>query len=138
MAAITEKERAMSEEITVTNYRKSRKFGWGWSTTPTGEDAYSIETPSAPDYEGTLSQLRKAMAADKAFQTNLGSVFYNTAWFYDGRRITHTWQFSIIAEPENADDLLINEYYDACEYGYTWSAGWAPDWDAEDVKIKVK
>lgn len=117
----------MPEEITVKNYRRSRKFGWGWSTTPIGEDAYSIERPSIPDYEGTLNQLDEAISNDKAFQ-GMGGAFFNTAWFYDRRRITHTWQFGITGGLE--DHPL--------KTGYLWVRGFNPDAGQGDIKIKVE
>jgi len=39
---------------TTVNIRRSRKFGFGWSTEPTGRDAYSIKPPEAPNYTGTI------------------------------------------------------------------------------------
>jgi len=110
-------------EIIVKNYRRSRKFGWGYSFTPTGEDAYSIKTPAAPDHTGTLSQIADAIQHDRTWQAK-GGAFYNTAWFHDGRRITATWAFTKIGQGK---------------YDWAWVTGWEPPFDDErDVKIQVE
>ena len=117
----------MPEEITVKNYRRSRKFGWGWSTTPTGEDAYSIEAPTVPDYEGTLKQLDEAINNDRAFQ-NLGGAFFNTAWFYGGQRISHTWAFGIMSNLGGP-----------ARYGHLWTRGFDPTTsDQANIKIRIE
>lgn len=118
-------------EITITNYRKRRKFGWGWSTIPTGEDAYSIEVPEAPDYVGTLNQLDEARANDKAFHS-LGGVFYNTAWFWNGKRITHTWAWAALESPVTP----LGEWRENVKYGWRWVSGFEPRIEA-DIKIRV-
>ena len=77
----------MSTTVTVTNWRRSRKFGWSYSTTPTGR-GIEIERPEHPMYTGTIRQLLAVRAADRTFQSLFsGGTFYTTAWFYDGRRI---------------------------------------------------
>jgi len=133
-------------EITIKNYRKSRKFGWGYSFTPTGEDAYSIKIPTAPDYTGTLSQIQNKKDSDKTFQET--TAFSSTAWFYSGQRITHTWQFTCLKrapelefdpESESYNDYLSRNSDHHAEndiYGYGWVRGWAGGDDA-DVKIRI-
>jgi len=115
----------MHQEITVKNYRCSCEFGWGYTFTPTGEDAYSIEIPTRPDHVGTLRQIQDAVANDKTWQSKDGA-FYNTAWFYDGKRIIATWVFDIISQPaaDEAANMNTDEFYDACEYGWRWVNGW--------------
>lgn len=113
---------------------EDKRFGWGWSTTPTGKDAYSIELPSAPDHTGTVKQVREASQADTGFQ-NLGGAFYNTAWFYGGRRITHSWSYDCIADH---NDPNAEEYdWDKREYGYTWVPGF-PVGQAEKGRVKIR
>lgn len=115
---------------------EDKKFGWGWSTTPTGEDAHSIEFPNAPDHTGTVKQVREAARGDQAFHS-LGGAFYNTAWFYDGRRITHRWSYGCIADHNDPD---ADEYdWDKREYGYGWVPGFnVGQAEKGDVKIRVE
>ncbi len=68
--------------------RRSKKFGWGYTPNPSGDDAYSITPPSSPDYEGTIGQVTDAIASDLVYN-NLGGTFFATRWFYRGRIITH-------------------------------------------------
>ena len=111
-------------ELTVTNYRRRRGWGWGYSFTPTGADAYSIETPAYPDHVGTLKQLERARETDQTWQAHRQSAYYNTAWFYRGRRIVATWGWRWLAAQR--------------DYGYGWITGWAgPDPDQADVIIQV-
>ncbi len=123
----------MPKEITVKNFRKNRKFGWGWSTTPTGEDAYSIETPDAPDYEGTLNQLQEARRNDRAFN-NLGGAFFNTAWFYRGKRITHTRVFG----PMGPTYTEYGEEIEDVEYDDRWEPKFNQDTDDKDITIRTE
>ena len=125
----------MPEEITVKNFRRSKKFGWGWSCIPTGQDT-DIEIPAAPDYTGTLRQLEKDQQDDAVFQ-NLGGAFYNTAWFFQGKRITHTWVFS-----PTEDSITIDEegtHWRDVPYEYRWREGFHPLDDLDDEKdLKIK
>lgn len=124
-------------EILVENYHFDKEFGWGYTFTPTGEGT-SIETPSGPDYTGTIEEIRQAIRSDKTWQVHSRTAFYNSAWFYKGRRITHTWRFDIVSAPENDDDINIQEYYDACKYGYTWVLGFFLDIAKRNIKIRVE
>lgn len=93
-----------TKEIEITNINRKRKWGWGWSCTPTGEDAYSIETPSRPTVVGTLNQIQKDN--DVTYQSlKSGGTFTNSAWFWDGQRITATWTFGLIKSGENKVDI---------------------------------
>ena len=83
----TSQEAYMESQVVVTNPFRSRKFGFGYTCTPTGNGT-EIETPSKPDYTGTLKQVQEAVDADRLLASfRSGGTFYNTAWFYDGRRI---------------------------------------------------
>jgi hypothetical protein len=99
-------------KIVINNPRQTRKWGWGYSTTPTGDDAYSIETPDRPQYTGTLGQVRKSRREDRIFN-NLGGALYNEAWFYNGQRITgievagETFPFSFFDETTDRNVTLI-------------------------------
>ena len=102
-------------EITVRNWRRSRSFGWGWSTVPTGE-GINIEIPERPDYVGTYRQLCEAEAEDRAFQSSKsGGAFYATRWFYKGKPIVGT------------------------RYAGEWYSGFVTSWldDCQDVTIRV-
>jgi hypothetical protein len=124
-------------EITVTNYRNDKRFGWGYSFTPTGRDPYSIEFPTSPDHTGTLDQIDDARDKDRTWQAHSQGAFYNTAYFYKGRRITHTWRFGLLNRPDNWQDMDDREMYDKAQYGYGWFSGFEPDTDETDVKIRV-
>lgn len=76
----------MPEELRAT--RRSKKFGWGYSTNPSGDGPYSISAPTSPDYEGTIGQVTDAIASDPVYN-NLGGAFSATRWFYRGQPITH-------------------------------------------------
>lgn len=109
-------------ERVVKNYLNDKRFGWGWSCTPTGEDAYSIRVTLAPDYEGTINQIQGDIQADKAFN-NLGGAFYNTAWFYKGRRILKAWKWLLIEErttPVYDEHGQHDWKNDDAKYGYGW------------------
>ena len=124
----------MTTEITVD--LQDKKFGWGWSTSPTGEDAYSIKAPTAPDYTGTAASVRRKSRSDVAFQS-LGGAFYNTAWFYDGRRITHTFCYDLVADHNDPDTDRYD--WDKREYGNTWVPGFkAGLMNKGTVKIRVE
>lgn len=82
-------------KVTVNNPTRSRKWGWDWTNTPTGRDAYSIEIPSRPSYTGTLRQVLKAISEDRTYASmKSGGTFTNTAWFYDGKRIVNRDAFN--------------------------------------------
>lgn len=63
--------------------RRTKNFGWGYSTTPSGEDAYSIEPPSAPMYTGTPNQVLENRKNDRTFNS-LGGAFYAERYFLGG------------------------------------------------------
>jgi hypothetical protein len=68
---ITPGDRIMQKEIEIeiNNINRTRKWGWGWSNTPTGEDAWSIELPSKPEYTGTLKQVYGNINSDRTTST---------------------------------------------------------------------
>ena len=77
------------------NIRRSRKFGFGWSTEPTGRDAYSIKPPEAPNYTGTIKSIMRSRASDRAYQTYAtgnATNYYATRWFWNGKPITHIYR----------------------------------------------
>ena len=80
----------MPEEITVRNWRRSRSFGWGYSTKPTGKDSLSVALPTQPAYTGTYRQVCEAIRSDPNYASLRDGAYYLAAWFYQGRRITHT------------------------------------------------
>jgi hypothetical protein len=71
----------------IKNPNRTRKWGWGYSTTPSGVDAYSIVPPTRPDYVGTLKQVREAIRNDRAYNS-LGGAFHCDRWFYDGKPLS--------------------------------------------------
>ena len=97
-------------EVTIRNWRRSRSFGFGWSSIPTGRGT-EIEIPQRPDYTGTYNQVVDAVANDRAFASaKSGGAYYCAAWFYNGQRITHTefggWHEGFMANwfaPEDRD-----------------------------------
>lgn len=141
-----------TKEILVENWKRSKKFGWGWSCTPTGDGPYSIETPTHPDVTGTIAQIQEHIRDDRAFNS-LGGVFYNTAFFYDGQRITHSYDYVLL---NCAPDLPMDEdatqegyrswkeandrhHWREDEWGYDWVDGFDPGnyQDENNVKIMV-
>lgn len=145
----------MSQEIVINNPNRSRKFGWSWACSPTGRDAYSIETPTRPQVTGTIKMIQAEIAGDPTFRSiKSGGAFYNTAWFYDGKRITATWSFGLIKQ---ADDLPLPDDWNGPEadtyharnndhhskndnYGYAWFSGLDLDselWENGQLKIRV-
>lgn len=77
----------MSKKIVVNSPTRTRKWGWGYSCTPTGHGT-EIEQPVKPDYVGTLNQVAKAQATDRTFKSlRSGGTFTSTATFYDGKVI---------------------------------------------------
>lgn len=142
------------QEITLS--RLDNKFGWGWSCSPTGTDAYSIETPAVPEIAGKLDQIRRYINTDRTFKSiRSGGTFYNTAWFYDGLRIVATWSFCLLEEAEDLpadygndeDSYLIwsdknRAHHDKNDvWGYGWVRGFEKNLDMtprnERLKIRV-
>lgn len=123
------------KEITVKNYVRNRKFGWGYSLTPTGEDAYSIEVPSRPYYEGTIKQIFAARDEDRTWQA-YRNANHNTAWFYGGKRIlqsrvwTNLEDFYTESGEEREDDVPL---------GHLWVWGFHfPGDGATEIRIRVE
>jgi hypothetical protein len=73
----------MSKTITIN--ARSRNLGLGWTNQPTGEDAYSIKIPSAPDHVGGLAAVERGLA--EAAHYNSGGTFYNVALFVGSQRV---------------------------------------------------
>jgi len=87
--------------LEVTVRKNDRKWGWEFSTTPTGHGT-EIEVPNKPFYEGTLSQIAAKKNADKTFQSVVsGGTFYAAAWFYDGHLIEEMYTMEPTAVDEN-------------------------------------
>lgn len=79
--------------VTITNPTRTRKFGWGYSTTPE-RDSTRIIPPTTPDYTGTFASIRRQIAEDRTFQSLVsGGTFVNTRWFYDGKVIVNMNEF---------------------------------------------
>ena len=121
------------KEINIKNINRTRKWGWGWSCTPTGEDAWSISPPSKPDYTGTLNQISADRHGDRTWKS-MQSVFTNTSWFYDGLPVHSTWTFGVL-NGKSYDDP-------SAEWGYGWFPGLhleIPEHgDDKDLKIRVR
>lgn len=105
-------------EITVG--KGSKKFGVGYSFTPTGNGT-EIQIPTRPDYTGTLEQCNRSLGQDRTFQAHKNSAFYSLSWFYDGQRITATWG-GWVDDNDN------------------WVAGWVRGFESDfsDSKGKIK
>jgi hypothetical protein len=141
-----------TQELTIKNPNRSRKFGWNWTCTPTGRDAYSIETPSHPSVTGTIKQIGQEIDNDRTFRSiKSGGTFYNTAWFYDGKRIVATWEFGLLKQVDDlplpeTDEPTLYEMNDWNEknrqhhwendvWGYGWFAGFRL---GEDTPLKIR
>lgn len=72
--------------IVVNNPNRSRKFGWGYNTSPSqNEKGWYFEPPIKPDYVGTINQVLTAIQNDRNLASVcIGNTLYSTAWFYDG------------------------------------------------------
>ena len=120
-------------EITVSS--NSRQFGWGYSTTPAGTGPYDIEHPAGPEHVGTLGQIAAAREADRTYAAIIsGGTFHNDAWFYNGRRITHTYGLTAwsVEEPTAADPDAHR-----WETGARWVHGFDPEL-AAGGKIRIR
>lgn len=102
--------------ITVTNVTRRRQFGFGYTAQPTGR-GIEIATPDAPDYVGTLAQVRSDMATDGFLRSLRNSgTYYNTSWFYQGKRITGVQSGDAwLSMPEAISD----GYFDRDSYAYS-------------------
>jgi len=99
----------MNKEITIANPILRRKWGFGYSTVPTGEDAYSIQRPGEPDYEGTIKQVLHDRANDRAYRAYGApntSNYKSTAWFWDGHPIQSIKRYGLLKE---VPDLSFDE-----------------------------
>lgn len=76
--------------------RNSRKWGWGYSVTPTGNGT-EIETPIEPNYTGTIKQVVQQMQEDRTLQSYDGGTFMTRRWFWDGKPVKFD---SIDGQPE--------------------------------------
>jgi hypothetical protein len=127
------------EEITITNYKGKKKWGWGYSFTPTGNGT-EIRTP---DYVGTLGQISEAKEADPILKAH-SNCYSSSRWFWDGRPVVATWTYGIVdmAKWDNLSDenyLECPEEHDSV-YGWAWFYGFhlpleeGPD----EIKIRVE
>ncbi len=83
-----------NETIEIKNAERVRKFGFGWSTQPTGQGT-DIEMPLKPDYEGTVRQILAARDSDPAYQAYgrpSASNYKSTCWFYGALPIQSIWR----------------------------------------------
>ncbi len=82
------------EQIKIT--RKTKNFGWGYSTTPSGNGT-DIAPPTAPDIEGSVMQVISRMSKHHNSQLwgSLKNVFTNESYFLNGKRIKFVseWAF---------------------------------------------
>ena len=104
-------------EVTITNWRRSRSFGFGWSSVPTGHGT-DTEVPRRPDYTGTMRQVQADIRHDRALAATIsGGAYLSRVWFYKGRRIVGT------------------------RWGDSWYEGFALDYldcdDDRDITIRV-
>jgi hypothetical protein len=123
----------MSAEITIKNIRACRKFGFGYSYTPTGHGT-EIEAPAHPEHTGTLKQIESALGSDLLLKNE--RAFRADAWFYDGKRIESVYRFGMIKPgPSDPDDL--EAFYDKAEYDNAWFAFDPEKIDGDTVKIRI-
>lgn len=86
----------MTTEIIIKNANRSRKFGYGISTTPSGHGT-EIEPPTTPDYTGTLKQIEDQVEADHLYLNSIQNVHKSRRWFYDGQPIEAVWGVGIVS-----------------------------------------
>ena len=129
---------------------RERKFGWGWATTPTGQGT-EIEHPGSPDVTGSIKFCLAHKHADPAFQS-LGGTFYSTAWFFNLKRITHTWMWGLIREadpiapydPDGEESYSMwcdrddKNRWDNNKYDWVWREGFDPNWIGGERTIKIR
>jgi hypothetical protein len=78
----------MSTTLTIQNPTRSRRWGFGYCTSPTGDGPYSIEVPNRPEHTGTIRQVREAIASDRTYRSFVsGGVFFTRQWFFDGQPV---------------------------------------------------
>jgi hypothetical protein len=94
-------------EITISNPKKDRKFGYGISTTPTGNGT-DIARPSVPDYKGTFAMIERQIQGDRAYLSSIQSAYKNSKFFYNGKIITAIRAYGAWYEPDwtTIEDLL--------------------------------
>lgn len=75
----------------------STHIGYGWSTEPTGEDAWSIRLPTRPDVVGTMED-----CAEEAVHARhiCGDAFWNHRWFVDDWPIAEVWDLKLAYKDE--------------------------------------
>lgn len=122
----------MVQEITINNVTRCRKFGYGISTQPTGRGT-DIESPSAPDYTGTLKQIRKQLDDDRRYLDSIQSSYQSRSWFYDGKPIVWVWTIGNLGDEHESncpslldyDDPKYNPHCDCGDGdGYNFGEGW--------------
>lgn len=64
--------------------RRSRKFGWGYSFTPSGTGPRTIERPTKPNYVGTIKQVFEAKASDKTYNAHKDTALSSQQYFLNG------------------------------------------------------
>jgi hypothetical protein len=97
----------MLQGITIKNANLSRKFGYGWGTTPTGRDAFSIQSPAKPDYTGTVKGILEERGDDRSYRaygSSRATNYSSHQWFYDGKPIVNIWKTGYIKQAEDIPD----------------------------------
>lgn len=81
--------------VTITNPTRTRKFGWGYNTSPSdGPCGFYFELPSAPDFTGTFASVIRQINKDATYQSlRSGGTYMSVGWFYDGKLIANSDQF---------------------------------------------
>lgn len=137
-----------TEEITVENPTKKRKWGWGYNLFSNRDG--SIDSPGMPVYEGTLNQVDQDKSEDRTYRAHRINTSHSTAWFYRGQRVTATWRFGLLKAAEDLtldwDDPLYDQknddhHWHNDKYGYGWFRGFpGTTWEgllSGEVKVKV-
>jgi hypothetical protein len=123
------------EEITITNYERRRKWGWGYSFSPTGNGT-EIRTPTEPNYTGTLGQISEARENDPILKAH-SNCYSSSQWFWNGRPIVATWAFGIVSKTWSGDYNDEEEY----EYGHAWFQGFHmpfEEYETTEIKIRIE
>lgn len=79
----------MTKLLTITNYKKRRKWGYGYSTMP--DHGTRIRSPDNPIWTGTLGQVIEAIREDATLHAlHSGGTMVASQWFYDDKKIIGT------------------------------------------------
>ncbi len=134
-------------ELTIENANRKRKWGWGYNLFSNNDS--TIDPPTVPAYTGTFNQVEAAKDDDPTFKAHQ-NIHKSTAWFYQGRRITHNYHYGLL---KPAEDIPFSGDYDQYEewerknsehhfnndqWGYGWFRGFCRDTFMMEKELKIR